>query len=49
MALFPAEEHAVVRELRGTDADRLTPLEALQLVHAWRAALDSPGAKQAAG
>jgi DNA mismatch repair protein MutS len=40
--LFPAREHDVVRSLRELDPDRLTPLEALQLIAAWKAAVGTP-------
>jgi DNA mismatch repair protein MutS len=40
--LFPSREHDVVRSLRELDPDRLTPLEALQLVCGWKAAVGQP-------
>jgi DNA mismatch repair protein MutS len=40
--LFPAPEHDVVRSLRDVDTDRLTPLEALQQLVAWKTALGQP-------
>ncbi|HEY5999865.1 MAG TPA: DNA mismatch repair protein MutS, partial [bacterium] len=40
--LFPVREHDVVRSLRELDPDRLTPLEALQLIAAWKAAVGTP-------
>ncbi len=39
----PAPEHPVVEELRKLDADRLTPLEALQKLHAWKRRVSAPG------
>jgi DNA mismatch repair protein MutS len=42
LELFPAREHDVVRSLREIDTDRLTPLEALQLLVDWKAAVGQP-------
>jgi DNA mismatch repair protein MutS len=40
--LFPTREHDVVRSLRELDPDRLTPLEALQLLCEWKATVGQP-------
>jgi DNA mismatch repair protein MutS len=40
--LFPVREHDVVRSLRELDPDRLTPIEALQLLCGWKAAVGRP-------
>jgi DNA mismatch repair protein MutS len=40
--LFPAGERDVLRSLRELDPDRLTPLEALQLLCGWKAAVEQP-------
>jgi DNA mismatch repair protein MutS len=40
--LFPTREHDVVLSLRELDPDRLTPLEALQLLVSWKAAVGTP-------
>jgi DNA mismatch repair protein MutS len=40
--LFPAREHDVVRSLRELDPERLTPLEALQLLASWKATVGTP-------
>jgi DNA mismatch repair protein MutS len=40
--LFPVREHDVVRSLRELDPDRLTPLEALQLLSGWKSAVGQP-------
>jgi len=40
--LFPAAEHEVLRMLRELDPDRLTPLEALQLLSGWKAVVGRP-------
>jgi DNA mismatch repair protein MutS len=40
--LFPAREHDVVRSLRELDPDRLTPLEALQLIASWKTTVGTP-------
>ena len=37
--LFPVREHDVVRSLRELDPERLTPLEALQLISGWKSAV----------
>ncbi len=42
LELFPAREHDVVRSLREIDTDRLTPLEALQLLADWKATIGPP-------
>jgi len=42
LELFPSREHEVVRQLRELDPDRLTPLEALQLLNGWKAAVGQP-------
>jgi DNA mismatch repair protein MutS len=42
LELFPAREHDVVRSLREIDTDRLTPLEALQLLVGFKAAIGQP-------
>jgi DNA mismatch repair protein MutS len=39
LTLFAPPEHPLLETIRGTDVDRLTPLEALQLLHQWRAEL----------
>ncbi len=36
MSLFEAEEPAVVKELKGLDVNRLTPMEALSLLDSWK-------------
>jgi hypothetical protein len=41
LQLFAAGEEAVARALRAADLDRLTPLEALNLLHELRKRLDS--------
>jgi DNA mismatch repair protein MutS len=38
--LFAPPEPGPLREMRGLDPDRLTPLEALELLHRWRRELD---------
>jgi DNA mismatch repair protein MutS len=40
IAMFATEPHPVVAQLRAVDPDRLTPLQALQLLSEMRAALD---------
>jgi DNA mismatch repair protein MutS len=40
----PPQEHAALQLLRTIDADRLTPLEALQLVHSLKQSLAKPSA-----
>lgn len=40
LSLFMAEEDDVTQELKALDVLRLTPLEALNLIHAWRDRLD---------
>lgn len=40
--LFAPPEPGPLRELRGLEPDRLTPLEALELLHRWRQELDVP-------
>jgi DNA mismatch repair protein MutS len=42
LELFPGNEHEVLRQLRELDPDRLTPLEALQLLSGWKAAIGQP-------
>jgi DNA mismatch repair protein MutS len=42
LELFPAREHDVVRSLREIDTDRLTPLEALQLLVGFKATIGQP-------
>ena len=36
LTLFELADHPLLDEIRGTDADSLTPLEALQLLSRWR-------------
>ena len=42
LELFPAREHDIVRSLRDLDTDRLTPLEALQMLVSWKATIGQP-------
>jgi len=44
LTLFAPVEHPLVEELRSADVDALTPLEALQLVHKWKAQVDGESA-----
>jgi DNA mismatch repair protein MutS len=39
LTLFGPAEHPLLDEIRGIDANRLTPLEALRLVSQWRESL----------
>ncbi|MHB8970031.1 MAG: DNA mismatch repair protein MutS [Pirellulaceae bacterium] len=41
LTLFASTEHPLLDTIRETEVDRLTPLEALQLLHKWRAELKS--------
>ena len=43
LTLFAPMEHPLLDTIRETDIDRLTPLEALQLVHKWRNELTREG------
>jgi DNA mismatch repair protein MutS len=46
LTLFaPAEPHPVLEELRATDLERTTPLEALKLLERWRARLEPTNEK----
>jgi DNA mismatch repair protein MutS len=40
LTLFEAEEPPALKELRATDVDTLSPLEALNLLHRWKAGLE---------
>jgi DNA mismatch repair protein MutS len=40
LSLFAPPEPGPLREMRGLNPDRLTPLEALELLHRWRGELD---------
>ncbi len=46
LTLFAPMEHPLLDTIREMDVDRLTPLEALQLLHKWQAELEGGASRQ---